>query len=155
MKALTAYQPHASLVAIGAKKIETRSWYTSYRGPLAIHASANYRGPGRDLPWQEPFKSALRQFWQDSGGIRLPFGSIIAVCNLVNCLQVFSNGKTSAILDDGKTTITGNEYAFGDFRAGRYAWLLENVRQVEPVPCKGRQRLWDVPGEVEEMIRVA
>ncbi len=39
MKALTVMQPWATLVALGAKRIETRSWSTSYRGPLAIHAS--------------------------------------------------------------------------------------------------------------------
>ena len=38
MKVLTLTQPWATLVAIGAKHIETRSWATSYRGPLAIHA---------------------------------------------------------------------------------------------------------------------
>ena len=41
MKALTLYQPWATLIAIGAKKIETRSWGTNYRGPLAIHAGKN------------------------------------------------------------------------------------------------------------------
>lgn len=40
MKALTLWQPWASLVALGAKRIETRSWSTTYRGPLAIHAAA-------------------------------------------------------------------------------------------------------------------
>jgi len=35
MKALTLYQPFASLVALGLKQVETRSWRTSYRGPLA------------------------------------------------------------------------------------------------------------------------
>lgn len=39
MKALTLWQPWASLIAIGAKTIETRGWSTSYRGPLAIHAA--------------------------------------------------------------------------------------------------------------------
>lgn len=38
-KILTLSQPYASLVALGAKRIETRSWRTSYRGPLAIHAA--------------------------------------------------------------------------------------------------------------------
>jgi len=40
VKALTLHQPWASLIAVGAKRIETRSWSTSYRGPLAIHAAA-------------------------------------------------------------------------------------------------------------------
>lgn len=39
MKAITLWQPWASLIACGAKTIETRSWGTPYRGPLAIHAS--------------------------------------------------------------------------------------------------------------------
>jgi hypothetical protein len=39
MKAITLHQPWATLVAIEQKKIETRSWPTSYRGPLAIHAA--------------------------------------------------------------------------------------------------------------------
>lgn len=38
MKALTLYQPWASLIALGVKTVETRPWATKYRGPLAIHA---------------------------------------------------------------------------------------------------------------------
>lgn len=44
MKALTLWQPWASLIAVGAKTIETRSWSTTYRGPLAIHAAATTKG---------------------------------------------------------------------------------------------------------------
>lgn len=40
MKALTIRQPWASLIAHGVKTIETRSWRTHYRGPIAIHAGA-------------------------------------------------------------------------------------------------------------------
>lgn len=39
MKTLTIRQPWASLIAAGVKTIETRSWSTRYRGPLAIHAA--------------------------------------------------------------------------------------------------------------------
>lgn len=39
MKAITLWQPWASLVATGAKIIETRSWGTRHRGPIAIHAA--------------------------------------------------------------------------------------------------------------------
>ena len=39
MKALTVYQPWASLIACGSKTLETRRWATKYRGPLAIHAA--------------------------------------------------------------------------------------------------------------------
>jgi hypothetical protein len=46
---LTLWQPWASLVALGVKSIETRSWSTQYRGPLAIHASTK-RPPLMNLP---------------------------------------------------------------------------------------------------------
>ncbi len=39
MKAITIWQPWSSLLACGAKGFETRSWATSYRGPIAIHAA--------------------------------------------------------------------------------------------------------------------
>jgi hypothetical protein len=39
MRALSIRQPWASLIIAGVKNIENRSWTTSYRGPLLIHAS--------------------------------------------------------------------------------------------------------------------
>lgn len=38
MKVITLIQPWATLVALGEKKIETRSWSTNFRGRIAIHA---------------------------------------------------------------------------------------------------------------------
>jgi hypothetical protein len=43
-RALTLWQPWASLVALGFKRIETRGWSTGYRGPLVIHAAARVAG---------------------------------------------------------------------------------------------------------------
>ena len=40
MRALTLWQPYASLIAMGVKVYETRSWGTAYRGDLVIHAAA-------------------------------------------------------------------------------------------------------------------
>ncbi len=89
MKVLTLTQPWATLVAEGAKKIETRSWETLYRGPLAIHAAKGY--PDRGLRFDEPFYSAL---WR--AGIKpdmpIPTGAIIAVCNLIDCVPTHHPG---------------------------------------------------------------
>lgn len=38
MKVITLIQPWATLIALGEKQIETRSWSTKYRGEIAIHA---------------------------------------------------------------------------------------------------------------------
>jgi len=42
LRGFTLTQPWASLVAGGAKHNETRDWYTSYRGLLAIHAAKTF-----------------------------------------------------------------------------------------------------------------
>ena len=45
MKTLSIRQPFASLICRGIKTIENRSWDTTYRGRLLIHAS------GKPLAW--------------------------------------------------------------------------------------------------------
>lgn len=44
MKAISLWQPWATLISTGDKTWETRSWATTYRGPLAIHAAKKF-GP--------------------------------------------------------------------------------------------------------------
>lgn len=39
---LTLHQPWASLIGCGVKTIETRSWSTRYRGPIALHAGRTF-----------------------------------------------------------------------------------------------------------------
>lgn len=48
LKALTLWQPWATLIAIGAKRIETRGWATSYRGPLVISCRQKQARLARD-----------------------------------------------------------------------------------------------------------
>ena len=59
MKTLSLIQPWASLIALGEKRIETRSWGTRYRGPLAIHASLSHVGDDLIVGSVEPFASVL------------------------------------------------------------------------------------------------
>jgi hypothetical protein len=44
--AISVKQPWASMIASGAKTIETRTWTTGYRGPLVICSSATPKGQG-------------------------------------------------------------------------------------------------------------
>lgn len=36
-----------------------------------------------------------------------------------------------------------------DFKPGLYAWLLDNVRIIRPIPLKGKLSLWEYDGEIE------
>lgn len=151
IKAITVYDPWASLIALGEKKIETRGWYTKYRGPIAIHAGKKYAG---DISFQEPFFTALAPQHSRLGdapgkvGISYHLGCILAICNLVDCINIDSIGKLDGMpvwahLENGQM-IEGNELAFGDYTPGRYAWILEDVRRLaEPIPVRGRQRIWN------------
>src|SRR5262249_14891229 len=47
MFALTVRQPYASLLVLGFKEFECRSWPTRHRGPLLIHAAAFTDAGGR------------------------------------------------------------------------------------------------------------
>ena len=150
MKALTLTQPWATLVAIGAKKIETRSWRTSYRGPLAIHAAKGFPKWAKDTCRDNPFHSALyaaglaRERWTEG----IPIGCVIATCNLLDCLPMVATGCLSGVFDDYPELDTPQERAFGDYSEGRYAWILEDVKPLpEPVPAKGALSLWEWDGQ--------
>lgn len=149
MKALTLTQPWATLVAIGAKRIETRSWRTPYRGQLVIHAAVGFPSWARDTVRDDPcFSQALNQAgfftWRD-----LPRGAIVATARLVGC------HPTESIALDFSVPADVAEYAFGDFGEGRWGCFLQGVRRLtEPVPCKGALGLWTVLPEIVRSLEV-
>ena len=103
MKALTVRQPWASLIALGVKRIETRSWRTSYRGPLAIHAGLHRPKVGWDHPYGAISYSVKgedhnQRCWQPpgQGGVAgprpvfLPLGAVVATATLAECLPILA-----------------------------------------------------------------
>jgi hypothetical protein len=141
MKVLTIQQPWATLIAIGAKTIETRSWTTNYRGKLAIHSSKAFPLENQSLLIEEPFKSIFDSEFPKNTALRC--GYILATCELVNVVPIFWK------IDDKKTnpigiTISDKERALGNYQYGRFAWILENVKVLEtPIPAKGMLGLWE------------
>jgi hypothetical protein len=148
MKALSLTQPWASLVAIGAKRVETRSWTTSYRGPVAIHASKGFPKEARELMWQEPFVGCLREAGivrfniflgvAGEGEANMPVGAVIATAALSDVWQVERPG------DAERWGLSRQEIAFGDYSLGRYAWFLRDIVPLpEPIAAKGALGLWE------------
>lgn len=148
MKALTLTQPWASLVAIGAKAIETRGWQTKHRGELAIHAAKGFPRWAQDACYEEPFFSVLRGRLgaPDFDVSYLPLGAVVAVVELVDVVPT-----------DHPTlqhTLTADEAAFGDYAEGRHAWLLRYPRRlVDPIPARGFQHLWNASDELAAAVR--
>lgn len=149
MKALTLAQPWATLVAIGAKKIETRSWPTPHRGLVAIHAAKTISRVGGKLRLSNlcsspRFSRALSEFGYLPKS--LPLGGIIATAEIVNCVST----NLSAELPPQDS----DEYAFGDYAANRFMWFLNDVRVLpNPIKCVGAFKLWPVPETIEAEIR--
>lgn len=160
MKGLTLHQPWATLVAIGEKGIETRSWATSYRGELAIHAgkafAREYQIMSLDPPFYRPLLDAgfIVQETTTVRRLALPRGAIVAVAELRRCIPVewiwFGlRGVTGWPTHPGDWMATPRERLYGDYSPGRFGWLLFNVRRLpEPIPCRGAQGLWEVPAEI-------
>lgn len=171
MKALTIWQPWASLIACGAKRYETRSWPTKYRGPIAIHAAV--KDPNK-LPLQgkEALERAVREEI-DAGRCPtwcfMPTGAVIATAELVNVWHIVyhpgPNVDKARHIDIGAESMTEDkhdphfgdyfvptdkEIILGDWPPGRYAWELANVKVLpEPIQVKGKQGLWnfEIPKE--------
>lgn len=161
MRGLSLTQPWATLVAIGAKKIETRSWSTPYRGWLAIHAAKGLASVGGghsgliDLCLTEPFRSALVRGGAGRivPGEDLPLGAIVAVAHLHRVGRISRRRDDAIYVEGHDLPITGDEVAFGDYTPGRFGWSLTNVQSLtEPIPCRGSLGLWEVPADVLALI---
>jgi activating signal cointegrator 1 len=140
MKCISLWQPWASLVAIGAKRIETRSWLTSYRGPLAIHAAKYYSMETAKFAATEPCHSALRATGLQWG--HLPRGGIIAVCNLLDVVKI--NGEHVPLLSPAP-----HERDFGDWGPGRFAWMLNDILSLKQmIPLRAHQKLFNLDNDV-------
>lgn len=108
MKALTVRQPHAQLIALGVKTIETRTKPTKFRGPLLIHAGTAQPKEGAYGAYtahsdqrRRLYPGETRRFGlYEAGlnrGVDLPLGAIIASCKLVDCVPIVPTGEEAAI----------------------------------------------------------
>lgn len=143
MKALTLWQPWASLVAMGEKKVETRCWSTAYRGELAIHAAARippaWLGASREFPeFKRELFDVLMVHAPKKGIPELPRGAVLCIVRLVTIRP------TSEVAED----LSKRELIFGNYESGRYAWFFEMVEQFkDPIPVKGNRLLWNWNGK--------
>lgn len=140
MRGLTLTEPWATLVTIGAKRFETRSWKTSYRGAVAIHASKSYPAWARELRCVEPFRSTLSRLDPSLG----PLGCVLCVAQLVDCRQCDH---------DTPAQVGEPEASFGDFAPGRFRFELADVHPlVRPIALRGALGLWTIPRVAEARI---
>lgn len=133
IKAISLWQPWASLIAAGLKRHETRHWPTSYRGPIAIHAAKRLDVAGAP---EELCIAVFGKSWRDV----LPLGAIVAVAQLTRCREA------RAVY----CSLTEADRAAGNFAAGRWAWTLDHVQPLlPPQSAVGRQGLFNFSLDLE------
>ena len=127
MKVLSIIEPWATLIKERKKFVETRSWKTSYRGELYIHASSKKINKN-DLHIKELFKLIPN--------IQMGYGNIICKCKLVDCVYMDKD-----FLE--KIQKNKQEFLCGEYSEGRYAWILEDIEPISRIPAKGRLNIWN------------
>jgi len=105
MKAISLYQPYASLIASGKKTIETRRWATRYRGDLLIVST---RKPVVD---------------------GLPCGKALCIAEVFDCVPMQPAHEAQACCK---------------WYSGAWAWLLRDIRSIEPFGVKGGRGFYDI-----------
>ena len=159
MKALTLHEPWAALIRAGYKEVETREWYTGYRGPLAIH-SAKRKPDSLSLsqitfalaskgclpPWYPDWHANGAEQTRRYADPVFHCGCVLALCELVACIPAALVHVTAHKLKPGFEPKHGWELErqFGNYIEGRWTWILRNVKPVDPpVPAIGQRKLWD------------
>jgi hypothetical protein len=124
MKAISIRQPWLTLIATGAKTIETRTWKTSYRGDILLCASKSA---------DKKHVEAIRLVYVDNEGYAPVFLNMrgMAVC-------------IAELYDIQPMTLEHEEEACCDIYECAYSWFLRNIRPVKPFIVDGKLSLFDV-----------
>lgn len=136
MKAISLWQPWASLWCSDRKIHETRHWPTSHRGWLLVHAAKRFE---KNFEVDDPLRMILDDEFDGHWAMDLPIGALIGRVNLVDCVrtETFPAGYD------------GDDYHCGDFADGRYAWKRDEFEVFKrPIPYRGMQGMFNVPESI-------
>ena len=147
MKALTIWQPWASLIMMGAKPWEWRGWpmpnWMRLR-PCVIHAGAR---PVRPAEIAELIEDLHHGDTSLKGDIALPF-----LRNTARASYPLSAGLGTVIFG---TPIPAAEWAAIHDKPGldsdridhsKWAWPVTDIKPFfQPIPCRGAQGFWNWP----------
>lgn len=122
--ALSIRQPWASFILNGNKDVELRTWRTSYRGPLAIHASASLD--------RDTVRRMAEQFTAEERERLFPLGGFLGAVELLDVRPAIGVPDVAA-------------RALCEPAEGDWAWIVGKPRRVAPIPYPGRTGLWPVP----------
>lgn len=145
IQAIALWQPWATLLVAGIKKIETRSFYTSRRGRTIIHASKLTETNKRAC------MQAFMQFYDELKKLgyedisQMPLGKLVGELDIIDAKQMVAGSVAVNHLQIAIDKVSSKERQYGHYEAGRYGWLTENHKMYsKPVPYVGQQGFFNV-----------
>jgi len=127
-KVLSFKQPFAWLITNGYLTVDDRTWGTTYRGPILIHASKglydvyyDYLKANTDIPL--PAKEEFA------------YGGVVGVADLVLC------SRPDALPE---RTSRQHRAQFKGVNSRHYGFLFERPRPVPFMPCAGKLGIFEV-----------
>ena len=162
MKAISLWQPWASLIAAGVKPYETRSWAPPREligQPIAIHAAkridkgaaqfaeelmyGQHRSGGFDLAdrLDASMAGTPDELMGRFGQALMPIGCVVCIARLDAAFQLGSRPPRPLARRECRAThdkpgdagmFHGPNDDFGDYAPGRWAWLLRDVKPLMP-----------------------
>lgn len=145
-KVLTIREPHASLLLTPFKQIETRSWNTSYRGELYLHASKIVPKYATDVDMWERCLALYRMYEAMTGHpMYMHAGLIFAKAVLTDCVKM-TEQNIRELAERNPFEIDAGFYS-----PGRYMWIMKDV---EPLPepignVRGHLGIWEWKGDTK------
>ena len=148
-RAFSLRQPWATIVAKGLKPVENRD----YAPPkamvgqyFAIHASKIWDKDGeryirKEWDGYDPIEEAL-------GDAVLVRSAIIGIARIVGYMKR-EDGLFYTVAGDRVVAERGHEMFKNPWFFGDFGYVLEDVREVQPIPCSGALNFWRLPEHVE------
>lgn len=131
-KVLSFKQPFAWLITNGYLMVDDRTWGTTYRGPILIHASKglydvyyDYLKANTDIPL--PAKEELA------------YGGVVGFADLVLC------SRPDALPEH---TSLKHRMQFKGVSSRHYGFLFEQARPIPFMPCSGKLGIFEVEIDV-------
>lgn len=123
MRALSIIQPWPYAIIHLGKPVENRSWRTNFRGRFLIHASRGFDEHGYHWIRNEIGRWLPPIDW-------FPRGGIVGSAVLRDCVQTHES----------------------EWFCGPYGFVLQGVKEIPLIQCRGQQGFWEVPPDVEAAI---
>ncbi len=144
---LTVSNPWAWALLHG-KNVENRSWKLGYRGPLWLHAGRAWDAAGESSPLVQ---AAWHQHTAPGAADALlgPEHPLIASGAVIGLLEVTGCHHAGDCADE----VSGYLCSPWAVRGQYHIEVTPTAALPSPAPCGGRQKLWALPGVIEQAAR--